>query len=286
MSRARDHPAGARLRRRERQPARAAEREHVLLDRPLVARVEPALDRRQQAGLELVRARLRARLDDEVDVDLEVARADRRLHPVSVAARLGERLRDRRLADAEEAQRPPARRLRAREQRAERVRLERVRPEPLQLGGRAREHDDDAPLAVRDEQAGRGAGEPERDRAVGHRRLLRHPGREVGIRPLEPLGSGARDRLDPLLELRVDVEPAAERARDHLDRPVVVRRAEPAGDEARVGLQPLSERRLELGRGRLRRSRSAPARARCAAPRARGTARCGRCGRRARARCP
>ena len=44
------------------------------------------------------RARLGAGLDEEVDVDLEVARADRRLDPVAVAARRGERLRDGRLA--------------------------------------------------------------------------------------------------------------------------------------------------------------------------------------------
>src|SRR5207302_1793135 len=85
----------------------------------------------------LARALLCAGLDDEVDVDLEVARADRRLDAVPVAARVGERLRDRRLARAEEAQDAPSRWTRALEQAAERVGLERTRPQPPELVGRA-----------------------------------------------------------------------------------------------------------------------------------------------------
>ena len=61
------------------------------------------------ACFELVRARLGARLHEEVDVQLEVARADRHLDPVAVAARRGERLRDRRLRDAVEPQHRAAR---------------------------------------------------------------------------------------------------------------------------------------------------------------------------------
>src|SRR5206468_11243278 len=49
------------------------------------------LFRSQERRLQLVGARLGARADDEVDVDLEVAGADRHLHPVAVAAGLRER---------------------------------------------------------------------------------------------------------------------------------------------------------------------------------------------------
>ena len=53
----RDQPAGARLGRREPQPARAAELEHDLRDRPLVLAEQVALERRAQGG---ARARRRA----------------------------------------------------------------------------------------------------------------------------------------------------------------------------------------------------------------------------------
>ena len=95
----RDQPAGARLGGRERQPPRAAALEHDLLDRRSSRANRYLLERRASAPLELVRARLGPRLDDEVDVDLEVACADRHLDAVAVPARVGERLRDRRLAD-------------------------------------------------------------------------------------------------------------------------------------------------------------------------------------------
>ena len=81
------------------------------------------------------------------------------------------------------------------------------------------------------------------------RRLLRHPGREVAIRPAQPLRDRARDRLDLPLERLVDDELEPRRAREKLHGAVVVRRAEAAGDEARVGLQTLAQHRLELGGG-------------------------------------
>ncbi len=88
------------------------EGEDILLDRTFVARVQPALERRQERRLELVGARLGAWIDDDVDVDLEVARTDRHLHPVAVAARLRKRTRDRRLAHAEKAEHAAVGRLR------------------------------------------------------------------------------------------------------------------------------------------------------------------------------
>src|SRR3989442_6366347 len=79
-----DEAPGARLGGDQRQPARATEPEYELLDRTLVLGEEVALERRSERGGQVVCTRLRSRLDEEIDVDLEVARADRRLHPVPV----------------------------------------------------------------------------------------------------------------------------------------------------------------------------------------------------------
>ena len=108
-------------------------------------------------------------------MDLEVACADRRLHPVPVAARarpapvrLPTRWRRRSGARA-------VRRRRARASSvAHRLRLERARPEPPAAPRRAGQHDDDA-VAERQHEAGRGAREPERDAPSGQRRLLASP---------------------------------------------------------------------------------------------------------------
>ena len=263
VSRAATMPAGARLGRRERQPACAQEREDVLLDRPLVAGVEPPLDRRQERRFELVGARLRARLDDEVDVDLEVAGADRRLHPVAVAARLGERLRDRRLADAEEAQRAPSGRPRPREERADGVRLERVRPQPLELRGRAGQDDDDPTLSVLDE---RGPARCRRSRAR-RRRPGRSPASSRPERSRRTAAAAARPR-------RATPPRSAPRGRR---RHGGCARA-PARPSRRYGRRASGRDRRRRGTrrpprragarprarpGRRRRSRSAPARARC-----------------------
>ena len=77
-------------------------------------------------------------------MDLEVARADRRLDSVSVAARVREGLRDRGLAGAEEAEEPDVRLLRPCQHAAHGLRLDRLVPQPLQLARRAGQHDDDA----------------------------------------------------------------------------------------------------------------------------------------------
>ena len=62
-------------------------------------------------GLERVGPGIRAGCDEEVDVDLAVAGADRHLDPLPFAARCGERLRDGRLADSVEPERAPFARL-------------------------------------------------------------------------------------------------------------------------------------------------------------------------------
>ena len=226
-------------------PARAAELEHDLRDRPLVLAEEVALERVAQRRCELVAASVRSRLDHEVDVDLEVARADRRLHPISVAPRLREGLGDRGLAGAEEPEDAAARRARRREDGLHRRACDGRGPQPAELARRPREHDEHAAVRGDDEARSR-PGDADHVGAVGDRRLLRHARCEVGVRPAESLGDRARHRLDLRLELAVDPERRAGDARDELDRPVVVRRAEPARDEADVRLAPGSERSLEV----------------------------------------
>ena len=180
-------------------------------------------------------------------MDLEVARADRRLHAIPVAPRLRERLGDSGLAGAEESQDAPARRAGRREHCLHRLACHRCRPQPAKLAGRARQHDEHA--AVRgDDEAWSRPGDADHVGAVGDRRLLRHARCEVGVGSAESLGDRARDRLDLRLELAVDPERRAGDARDELDRPVVVRRPEAARDEADVRLAPGPERRLEVDR--------------------------------------
>src|SRR5205823_1826666 len=89
-------------------------------------------------------------------------------------------------------------------------------------------------------------GQAQRPRARRERRLLPHPGLEVGVRPPQPLRDRPRDRADLALERLVNRQLAPGRAREKLDRPVVVRRPEAAGDDAEVGAKPLAKRLLEL----------------------------------------
>ena len=178
-------------------------------------------------------------------MDLEVARADRRHDPRRLAARLGERARDLGLARAVEAQDAVLGRLGVRENALHRVGLERARPEPLQLRRRARQDDHDG-VPRAEHEARRRAREPERDRALGQRRLLAHARLEVRVRPLQPLRDRTRDLADLGPQRLVDVQRQAGGARDELHGAVVVRRAEAARDDAEVRLQPYVERGLEL----------------------------------------
>jgi len=137
--------------------------------------------------------------------------------------------------------------LRAREQRLDRLHLERSLPQLSQLPRGSRQHDRE-PVAGRHDEAGSGADEPDRDRILGSRRLLRHAGREVGVRTLEPFRDRARAILDLSLERGIDDEIEAGRGREQLDRPVVVRGPETSGDDAEIGPQPLGEGGCELAR--------------------------------------
>ncbi len=95
--------SSARLRSAESEAAGTARVEDQLLDRSLVSPEQEGSDRLEESRLELVRPCLRARLDDHVDVNLEIARTDRHLDAVAVTPGLGEGLRNERLADAVEA---------------------------------------------------------------------------------------------------------------------------------------------------------------------------------------
>ena len=89
-------------------PSGAREREHDLLHGSLVLGERVPVVLGTKSGRELVRSRLGARLDEHVDVDLEVARTNRDVDALPVAARLVQRPCDGRLADAVEAKRAPA----------------------------------------------------------------------------------------------------------------------------------------------------------------------------------
>ena len=175
-------------------------------------------------------------VDDEVDVDLEVARADRRLDAVAVASSVRERLRHRRLARAEEAQQPPLRRPRPRAARAARAppraRLAH-RAAAAPAGGPGSTTTTASPLLEHEPR--RRPGEPERVRALRNRRLLADA-RSRSRRTAGPSRSRepARDLADLRVQSVVEPKPHSRRARDELDGAVVVRRAEPTRDDAEV----------------------------------------------------
>ena len=179
-------------------------------------------------------------------MDLELAGADRRLHPVPVAAGVRERLRDRRLARAVEAQHAPSRRRAAARAPAApaRSRARSATAAGAPTAGPAGRRPRRAPRV--EHHPGRRARQAERDRVRRKGRLLAHAVLEVGVRPLQPLGDHPRDRPDLLVQALVEHELAARSLRDELDRPVVVRRPEPAGDEAEVGAEAFPQRRLQL----------------------------------------
>ena len=148
-----------RRRRSSRAPTVSPSRPYRRCNDSAVARVQPALRQsgrgraplapvvlaREEMPLEPVRA-ARARLvrwTEEVDVQLEVARADRHVDAVPVAAGSGERTRHLRLAGAEEAQNAVLGRLRSCEHAPHGLGLERARPQPLQLARWAWKHDHD-----------------------------------------------------------------------------------------------------------------------------------------------
>ena len=221
-------------------------------------------------------------------MDLEVARADRRLDPVAVAAGVRERLRDGRLARAVEPQHAALGRRRAARAPAGTARdVDRPRPEPLQLARRAGQDDDDAARPCR----ARARARCRRGRARARPRAAS----PACGRPSRSPRTGAAAARRTVREIcSISRSSVAVDARARARRPA--RRARPCGRRASA-------------RGRRRRGRRRPRSPRAsaassslgivaddrdprgleperAAPRGRRTARSGRCARRARARCP
>jgi hypothetical protein len=110
---------------------RATEIEYEFLDRSLVAAEEVALERCDEPLRQLVRTGLRVLSYDEVDVDLEIARADRGLDSISIAAGICKSLRHRRLAGTEEAKLTELGLAGAAEHTLQRFSLERHGPQAL-----------------------------------------------------------------------------------------------------------------------------------------------------------
>ena len=94
----------ARLCRRQRQPTRSAEIENDLGDRAIVLAEEVPCEPFSQKAGDFGSALFRSWLHNQVDVDLELAGADRHLDAVTIAACVCERLRDSGLGRPEEVE--------------------------------------------------------------------------------------------------------------------------------------------------------------------------------------
>ena len=140
-----------------------------------------------EARLDLRGAGLGARRHEEIDMQLEVARADRDVDTVAVAADDRERLCDLRLRGPVEPHHAPLRGVRTGKQPPQRLRLERTRPQRLQLARRTGQRNRDA-LPHLEHDRGRGAGEPDDDRALGDRRLLADAVLKIRVRPVQARG--------------------------------------------------------------------------------------------------
>src|SRR3954447_13094438 len=243
----RHEAARARLRDREAEALVPAQIEHDCLHRPLVPREQVLPELIGELVGKPVQARPRIGLREQIDVDLEIARADRGRQPIALSPSLGQGPGDGRLARAVEAQHAPLGHGCPLEDPPHRFGFERRAPEPLQLGRRPGQHHGHAAARVQDESR-RGAGDSDHARALDERRLLAHALGEVAIGPAQPFGNCTRHALDLTLQLGIDDELAPGRAREQLHGAVVVRRPETARDEAELGLQALTERRFELDR--------------------------------------
>ena len=239
------------------QPAFAAQLEHELLRSAARPRRRAyRLERRHGAAHERLRPLLRAGLDHQVDVDLEVAGADRRLDAVTVAARLGER-----------ASRPPTRSrrrsrstrraggcARARTRRTGSASSARGQSRCSSPGGPGRTTTTQPPASST--RPGRRAGDAEHERTVA----APSPASVRRARSRRTDGAAARrscarSRSIWRSSVRVDVERHAGSRGHELDRPVVVGRAEAAGDEAdRSASKPVRARRPRARPVRRRRS--------------------------------
>ena len=177
----RDEAAGARLRSRERQAPVAAEVEDDLRHRAPVLAEEVPAERGAERGGERLGPLSRLGIEDEIDVDLELACADRRLHPLSLPARVGERLRDRGLRRAEEAEnRSPTLGRPLEDPRTGAVSSARGHRRRSSRGGPG-QHDDDGAVRL-EHEAGSSSRQAERERSLWQCRLLRDACRELVVR--------------------------------------------------------------------------------------------------------
>ena len=242
-----DEPTCAGLRRPQSPPPPLAEVEHECGDGTLVLDEELAGEAlAEESGqrclpLEAVPAR------KEVDSDLEVVGAHRRLDGVPLSPGLLERPGDRRLAGAEEAEHRVLRPLDVREHSGERLARHEARPEPLELVRRAGQGDRDAPVVL-EEHRRRRPGQAECRGPLREGRLLLHPRLEVRVRPPQALCDPAGERLDLAPERLVYDERPPGHPGEHLDRAVVVRGAQAAREDAEVRGEPLAQSGFELRR--------------------------------------
>ena len=190
-------------------------------------------------------------------MDLEVARADRHLDPVAVAARRrrapARRPTRRRRRSA--ARGAPAAGARASSRRSGSVSSARGQS-CLQLARRARAASTATQPPSSSTSAGAVPASPTTTAPSGTSRLLADARRELGVRHAAAAPRPPRAGLDPRLERRVEDERPAGRAREQLDRAVVVGRAEPARDDEQVVAEARREAPPRARRARRRRSRT------------------------------
>ena len=254
------------------QPRARQQLEHELLDgraRPRAKRCR-ASARRAAPSADGLRAGA-----EQVDVDLEVACADRRVDARRLAARLGERrATSDSLAPKKRSTRCAGGSARASTRRTGSVSSARGHSR-CSSRRRPGQHDHDA-SPVSQHEPGAVPASPSETRPPAASPASRTPGSKSAYGPAQPLGDRAGDALDLARRSSSSTRSgSAGGARDELDGAVVVRRAEPARDDAEVGAEPLARARPRARPRRRRRSMIAPARARGARARARGTGRCG-----------
>ena len=268
-----DEPAGARLRGRERQ-ARARRAPSTSSSTGALPREQVAARSARERPLQRLRAPLGAGLDDR-STWISKSRAQiGRLDAVAVAARRPRAPAPRRLGCAEEAEDAPPRRRRAREHRRTGSVSSALGQSPWSSRGGPGRRRDRAAVSSTSPGPFRPGRRPS---PAGSVACLRRR-REVRVRPVS---RSATRREMPSIRARSasSTTSGAPRAREQLDRAVVVCRAEPAGDDAELGLSPsrsaASSSSARRRRSDLRRLDTEPESG------ARGTGRCGRCGRRA-----
>ena len=184
------------------------------------------------------------RPNHEIDLHLQVVRADRDVDALALSPGPLDHPGHRRLGQAEEAEDPvvgPASRL---QHPLDRHGLECPRPQPLELSRRPGQHDHDAGAHL-EHEARSGAGQPQRLGAFRDRRLLANAGLELLVRAAKPLREPANDPADLALERRIEDELAAGNPGQRLHGPVVMSRPQPAGGHDKAGAERLPKRRLE-----------------------------------------